>query len=155
MGGIREGGPPPWGACRTTGGSIVWITYVPLPMCHSVMLITYLTPHHPRHTLPKVTFLMNKHIDFLMTINIVGGLVVSTILPIFVLWFSSYTELGRGGFQWSRESRLQPALYFFIRCLELSKVCCTFVLLWWSWLIPPLTLKDLTRLWRVSSLTVP
>ena len=28
-----------------------------------------------------------------------------------------YTELGRGGFQWSRESRLQPALYFFYKVL--------------------------------------
>ena len=26
-----------------------------------------------------------------------------------------YTELGRGGFEWSRESRLQPALYFFYK----------------------------------------
>ena len=28
-----------------------------------------------------------------------------------------YTELGRGGFEWSRESRLQPALYFFYKVL--------------------------------------
>jgi len=37
----------------------------------------------------------------------------------------------------------------------MSKVCCTFVLLWWwSWLIPPLILKDLTRLWRIRLLPV-
>ena len=29
----------------------------------------------------------------------------------------SYTNHGRGGFQWSRESRLQPALYFFYKVL--------------------------------------
>jgi len=32
-----------------------------------------------------------------------------------------YTELGRGGFQWSRESRLQPALYFFYKVLGIVK----------------------------------
>ena len=32
-----------------------------------------------------------------------------------------YTELGRGGFKWSRESRLQPALYFFYKGLGIVK----------------------------------
>jgi hypothetical protein len=37
----------------------------------------------------------------------------------------------------------------------MSKVCCTFVLLWWwSWLIPPLRLRDLIRLWRTGLLPV-
>ena len=115
-GGYGRGDPHHGGHAVLQGGSIVWITYVPLPMCHSVMLITYLTPHHPRHTLPKVTFLMNKHIDFLMTINIVGGLVVSTILPIFVLWFSHILTMGVGAF--SGHGRVDSSLpyIFFIRC---------------------------------------
>jgi len=33
----------------------------------------------------------------------------------------SYTNHGRGGFQWSRESRLQPALYFFYKVFGIVK----------------------------------
>jgi hypothetical protein len=71
-GGYGRGDPHHGGHAVLQGGVIVWITYIPLPMCHSVMLITYLTPHQPRHTLPKVIFITNKHIDFFITINMVG-----------------------------------------------------------------------------------
>jgi hypothetical protein len=71
-GGYGRGDPHIGGYAVLHGGVYMWITYIPLPVCQVVMWISYLTPHHPRHTLPKVTHLMNIHNDFLMTINMVG-----------------------------------------------------------------------------------
>jgi hypothetical protein len=71
-GGYGRGDPHIGGYAVLHGGVYMWITYIPLPVCHSVMWISYLTPHHPRHTLPKVTHLTKLHNDFLMIINMVG-----------------------------------------------------------------------------------
>ncbi len=59
-----------------------------------------------------------------------------------------YTELGRGGFEWSRESRLQPALYFFYKVLGNVKGMLYLCIVMMTLIDSPTHIKKLNKLMK-------
>ena len=61
-----------------------------------------------------------------------------------------YTELGRGGFQWSRESRLQPALYFFYKGFVIVKGMLYLCIVMMKLIDSPTQIKRLNKIMKTK-----
>ena len=64
-----------------------------------------------------------------------------------------YTELGRGGFQWSRESRLQPALYFFYKVFGIVKGMLYLCIVMMKLMESPTQIKRLNKIMKNRIIT--